>query len=129
MVNWGQSAVLPAKDIYHVDLRVALEWLDSRYRYLDENNQGTRYREALFIFGSFPVDDWATGIGSLSSYFPLIITYWLSMGKLNSSSRQNIESLLGKISPADPVTGALRYKIGEVESQNIQLVLQDILLR
>jgi len=122
-------AALPLTKDYQVDLRAALELLTSQYETFDTKGEGTRDREVMFFFGSFPMDDWLVEIGILPYYFPLIVTYWFSKENLSGISREKIKKFLNSISPADPVTGASRNKIYEIEDQDISPVMQDIFVK
>jgi hypothetical protein len=111
---------------HRVDLRIALEALVSEYKDLDETRIGTRDREVLILLGTFPVDDWLDGGEEISSYLPLIITYWFDTEGLSSTARQSIDHLLGRISRADPVSGDPRHRIVEAKDQDMRTLLQDV---
>ncbi len=123
------DSVLPITSGCQIDLRAALELLVSQYESFDANGVGTRDREVIFLFGSFPVDDWLEGIGNLPFYFPLIIAYWFSKENLSDFSRRKVKKFLNSISLADSVTGAPRNKIYEIEDQGIPLVMQDVFMK
>lgn len=118
--------LLPDEKKYQVDLRMTLEASVSDYKDLDKKGIGTRNREVLILLGSFPVDDWLDGWEEISSYLPLIITYWFDIEGMSSIARQNTDRLLGRISRADPASGAPRHRIVEVENQDMRTLLQDV---